>query len=475
MSELASLTLLEAAAGVRERRVTSASLTRAALERAQAAQARLNCFIRIDAESALEQAERADRAVLEGRPLGALHGVPLAHKDMFYEPGRITDCGSRVRQGFRPERESTLLARLRAAGAVSLGTLNMNEFALGVTGHNAVWGDCRNPWNPEHVPGGSSSGSGAAVAARVVYGSLGSDTGGSVRVPAAACGVVGLKPTYSRLSRYGCMGLSPSIDTPGPLARTVGDCARLLGAVAGHDPKDPTSSARPVPDYEAATCQDVRGARIGVPRNYFYDCASEEVRAAMAASLAVLEGEGAELVELEVPAPEHLSELSRAIVYSEATALHGQWLRHRGEEYSPQVRVRASTGLGIPASIYLEAQHLRPILLRRFVGAVFDRCDVLHTPTLSIAPPTLRETDVGSGAALWELLALLVHCTAPFNYLGLPALAVPAGFTRSGLPLSLQLAGGPFAEAVLLRVGAAYERATAWSTQAPPDPCSSVP
>jgi aspartyl-tRNA(Asn)/glutamyl-tRNA(Gln) amidotransferase subunit A len=343
----------------------------------------------------------------------------------------------------------------------------MNEFALGPTGHNATWGDCHNAWNPANIPGGSSSGSGAAVAARIVYGALGSDTGGSIRIPAAANGIVGVKPTYSRLSRAHCMPLSHSLDTPGPLARTARDCARLLKTIAAYDPDDPGSSRRSVPDYEGATQRDIVGVRVGIPENYFFDHVTSDVGLAIQTAISTLESLGAVLVRLKVPSPEPLSEFSRVLAYSEASAIHGTWLRERAEEYSAQVRVRAMIGSVIPASIYIEALHLRPGLLREFVTEVFERCDVLLTPTLSIPVPTLAETDVGSGESMWRVLSLLVHCTAPFNYLGLPAISVPAGFTTNGLPASLQLVARPFAETMLFRVAGAYQNASDWHERSP--------
>lgn len=461
-------TMAEAAEAIAGRRVSSVELTKAALARAESRQPELNCFIRIEPEAALEAARQADAALARGVEPGPLHGVPLAHKDMYYDAGRVTDCASEVRRGYQPRVTATLIARMRAAGAVNLGTLNMTEFALGPTGHNAIWGDCRNPWNTTHITCGSSSGSGAAVAARIVYASLGSDTGGSTRLPAAANGLVGIKPTYSRLSRHGCMGLSFSVDTPGPVARTARDVARLFGVIAGHDPADPTSSRRAVPDYEAATNRGIQDLRIGVPENYYFDRVADDVGGLLDDALRVLDRAGARIVRLRTPEASHLAELSRALVYSEGTALHGDWLRSRGEAYSPQVRVRASTGLAIPAPVYVEALHLRPILLREFVECVFGACDVLFTPTLSIPVPTLDETDVGSRNVMWDTIGTLVHCTAPFNYLGVPALAVPVGFTRNGLPASMQLVGRPFAEARLLRTAAAYQRHTDWHERAPP-------
>lgn len=459
MTDLAALDLVEVADAIRDGALTSLAVTEAVLARAEREQARLNCFLEIDREGALRAAEQADRLRAAGQSLGPLHGVPLAHKDMFDVAGRVVRYGSRVRGTHRAIGNATVIDRLDAAGAVRIGALNMAEFALGPTGHNAVWGDCRNALDPAFMAGGSSSGSGAAVAACATYAALGSDTGGSVRIPAAANGVVGLKPTYGRISRHGSMRLAPSIDVIGPIARSVRDCARLLRVVAGHDARDPQSSRLPVPDYESMLARGIRGLRIGVPRSYFFEVASEDVRVAMQRSVDALRAQGADIVDVDVPDARPLAELSRAIVYSEAAGLHAHWLRERGDAYSPQVRVRASTGFAIPAAVYYQALLLRVPMLRRFVGEVFARCDVLHTPTLPIATPTLAEVDVGAGETLWRTLSRLVHCTAPFNFLGLPALAVPAARAANGMPTSVQLVGRPFSEALLLRVAAAHERA----------------
>lgn len=461
MNALERLGLVELAGLIRAGSVTSVAATEAVLARAAQVQPRVHCFLDIDRDGALQAAEQADRARAAGATLGPLHGVPLAHKDMFDVAGTTIRYGSRVRGEHRPTITATVIERLAAAGALRIGTLNMAEFALGPTGHNGAVGDCRNGRDPNFMAGGSSSGSGAAVAACAAFGALGSDTGGSVRIPAAANGVVGIKPTYGRVSRHGSMRLAPSIDVLGPLARSVRDCARLLQVVAGHDPKDPQTSVLPVPDYEAALGRGVAGLRIGVPRNYFFDVATDEVRAAMQRSVDALAAQGARIVEIELPDMKPLAELSRAIVYSEAAGLHAHWLRTRPDVYSPQVRVRASTGLGIPASVYYEALLLRVPMLRRFVGEVFSRCDVLHTPTLPIATPTFDETNVGAGESLWRTLSRLVYNTAPLNFLGLPAVAVPASLAANGMPTSVQLVGPPFSEALLLRVAAAHEAAHA--------------
>lgn len=451
--------LCSAATALRERRIRAQDLVAASLERARRLMLTHRCFLALD-EHAPEAAVAADAALDAQRTATrSLLGVPLAHKDMFDRRGELLRYGSRVREGHRAQQDATVIERLNAAGAVTVGALNMAEFALGATGHNAAFGDCCNAWNPAYVAGGSSSGSGVAVAAGAVFASLGSDTGGSVRIPASVNGVVGLKPTYGRIPRSGSMKLSPSVDVIGPIARTAADVALLLGIVAGADGKDTQASRLPVEDFQAALVGHLQGVRIGIPRNYFFDVASDEIGAAMQASLAVLERAGAQLVEVEVPDVEVMAELSRAVVYAEATALHAPWLRERADRYTPQVRVRASTGLAIPAPIYLEALQLRLPLLERFVHEVFSRCEVLHTPTLPIPVPRREETDVGSGQAMWTILSRLVHCTAPFNYLGLPAVTVPAGLDRNGLPMGAQYVARPFAEALLLRVADVQQRA----------------
>jgi aspartyl-tRNA(Asn)/glutamyl-tRNA(Gln) amidotransferase subunit A len=461
-------TLVEAAVALARGELTSEALTRACLERAHRLNPTLNCFLRIEDEAALAAARRADAARASGHPLGVLHGVPIAVKDMFYDPTRETSSGSEIRRGFHGTATATALRRLKAAGAVVLGALNMTEFALGPTGHNPFYGACHNPWNPDHIAGGSSSGSGAAVAARIAFGTLGSDTGGSIRLPAAANGILGMKPTYGLVPRTGAMPLSWSIDHVGPLARTAADLARLLGVVAGHDPADPTSSRRPVPDYESQLDAGVRGLRLGVPRNFFFDGVEPVVGSVLEAALATLEAAGARRVAVTVPHAEHLTELGRTVVYTEAAALHGHWLRTRPQDYSPQVRARVATGIAIPAAAYAEALQLRASVLGRVCDQVFGACDVLVTPALAIEVPTLAATDVGGSASMWSTIGRLLQCVAPFNYLGLPALSVPVGFTPSGLPAGLQLVGRPFAEATLLGVAAAYQRLTGWHEHLPP-------
>ena len=469
MTSPAELSLCEAADRIRARELSSREVTAACIERIERHAGALNCFIRFDPDDALAQADAADRALAAGAPAGPLHGVPLAHKDMFYRAGVVCTCGSKIRRDFVPDRTATVLERLDAAGALDVGALNLSEFAHGPTGHNAHFGPCRNPWNPGHIPGGSSSGSGAAVAARLVHGALGSDTGGSVRLPAAANGLVGIKPTQTRVSRHAIMGLSFSLDNVGPLTRTVRDAARLLGVIAGHDPDDATSSTAPVPDYEGRTlAPGVRGLRVGVPRNYYYDTVAPEVKERLDGSLRELEGLGTEIVEVTVPHHEHLTHLQHVVQTTEAAALHADWIAHRPGDYGPQVRARIQPGLTIPATWYLRALQLRPRIVADFVEQVFGACDVLHLPAIAIPVPTVAETDVGASRGFTRVVASVVRCTVPMNFLTCPSIVLPAGFTANGLPCAFQLAGRPFDEATLFRAGAAYEAATGFPERAPP-------
>jgi aspartyl-tRNA(Asn)/glutamyl-tRNA(Gln) amidotransferase subunit A len=465
VTDPAALSLRAVAANIAQGTLRAEAVVEACLDRVERLQPALNCFIRVTAEGARAKARAADAAVKAGQPLGPLHGVPLAHKDMFYRAGEVCSCGSKIRADFAPDQTATVLTRLDAAGGVELGRLNMAEFAMGPTGHNEHFGRCRNPWNPDHITGGSSSGSGAAVAASLVFGALGSDTGGSVRLPAAACGVVGIKPTLGRVSRYGTMPLSHSLDCIGVLARTVGDCARLLTVIAGHDERDGASSRRAAPDYEdglgdAAHPGALAGVTVGVPDRYYHDGIDAEVAALIDASRAVLEKRGAKIVDVPVGDHGAINDLSSGVLWPEAAAIHLPWLRQRAQDYAGQSRARLLVGLGVPATLYVEAVRMRAKLLEDCLHATFSRCDVLHVPVLRRPVPTAAETDVGGGAAMQEVLGQIVANTRPFNYLGLPGLSVPIGLTRNGLPQAMQLVGRPFREDLLFRLGAAYEAAT---------------
>jgi aspartyl-tRNA(Asn)/glutamyl-tRNA(Gln) amidotransferase subunit A len=455
------MSLVEAADAIAAKRLSSRELTQSALDRIGHIAETLNCFIRVDAEKALAAADAADRA----SPRGKLHGVPLAHKDMYYREGVVSSCGSRI--GRAPSAvTATALARLDAAGALDLGALNMAEFAFGPTGHNHHFGACRNPWNPENVTGGSSSGSGAAVASGLVFAALGSDTGGSIRLPAALCGIVGIKPTWGRVSRYGAMPLSFSLDTVGPLARRVKDCARLLGVLAGADPDDATASAAPVPDYEGACGAPVKGMRLGVARSFYERDVAAPVTEAIEAALEVWRGLGAEIVEVKLPDMDEIAALYQILISAEAFAVHAEGLRRRPEDYSPQARARLAPGLAIPAVQYLEALRARAMVVAAFKEQVFGKCDALVAPVAPFASAAIAETDVGGGPDMFKVLGNFTRFTRHANYLGLPSLALPCGFDH-GMPIGLQLMGAPFAEATLFRLGFAYEQATEWHKAEP--------
>ena len=465
-NEILNLSLTEIAAAIRKRKISALEVTQACLEQAQRIQPKINCFISIETDDALKAARAADRELKRGARLGPLHGVPLAHKDMYYRKGRVSTAGSKILRDYRPEVTATVVERMYAAGAIWLGSLNMAEFAGNPTGHNDYFGHCRNPWNTQHITGGSSSGSGAAVAARACYGALGSDTGGSIRHPAAANGVVGLKPTYGRASRFGILPRSWSLDTVGPLTRTVRDCARLMRVISGIDLKDPTCSSEPVPDYEKELTGRIKGVRIGVPTNYYYDGATADIQRCMQQSLEVLKSLGARVIELEVPDPHRMFDLSNVISQSEAATIHARWLRERRQDYSIW-GARIEPGLFIPAVSYLEAQNARPRLTREFVDQVFTKVDVLHAPVFAMPVPTIAETMPGASDEVVAIHARLSRNNRPANFLGIPALSIPAGFASNGLPAAFQLMGRPFSEALLFRVGDAYQRMTDWHQRAP--------
>ena len=460
-------TLTEVADGIKKKKFSSEEVTKECLNLVHQAQPKLNCFISIDAEAAIESARKADRELASGNKLGMLHGVPLAHKDMFYKKGLKSTGGSKIQKDFIPSYTATVISRLEAAGAISLGGLNMSEFASGPVGQNLHFGDCKNPWNTKHAPGGSSSGSGSAVAGRLVFGALGSDTGGSVRIPAALCGLVGLKGTQGRVSRYGGMPLSFSLDCFGPLTRTVKDCARLFSVIAGADKMDPTASLNDVDDYETACSESIEGIKIGIDRGYGGILPSPEVSLAIEKAIDLFSKLGAIIVDVTLPDQDELNALSNIITRSEAATLHKKWLTTRRDDYSPQVRRRIEIGLAIPATRYLEALSLRSHHLSKFNDAVFEKCDTVILPTVGEPSPTLAELDIGDSKELPKMLRRLTGYTRPMNYYGVPALSLPAGFSQTGLPLGFQLVGRPFAEKLLFQIGAAFQQETNYHLDSP--------
>jgi aspartyl-tRNA(Asn)/glutamyl-tRNA(Gln) amidotransferase subunit A len=465
-AEPALLSLTAVAKGIAEKRFSSREVTKSCLDRIAKWQPRLNAFMAIEAEPALAAADAADAALAKGTGSGALHGVPLAHKDMYYEAGKVVTCGSKIRRDFVATTTSTALQRLRDAGAIRLGSLQMAEFAYGPTGHNFHHGAVHNPWNTNHITGGSSSGSGSAVAARLTFAALGSDTGGSIRMPAHFCGVTGLKVTYGRISRAGAMPLSQSLDTVGPLARTAEDCALLLGLMAGADPEDPTAVAGPLPDYTAAAKESIKGLTIGVPTAFYVDDLDAEVARALEATVAVLKKEGANIVAVELPDQRQLTAACQLVLAVEGAAFHKRWLIERPQDYGPQVLMRLQNGLAISGVSYLEALRWRGPALAAHLAAVAG-VDAVITPVAPVAAPTIAESDVGNAPDAEAVIQRLTRFTRPINYLGLPALSIPSGFTKSGLPVGMQLIGRSFDEAMLLRIGSAFQRATDFHARVP--------
>jgi len=453
MDTLTSLSCVELAAAIREQRTTCSAAVEAVLERARAVQPRLNCFLRIDEDAALAAAHLADREVARGYLRGPLHGVPMAHKDMYYRRGVISSCGSTIMLD-RPARATArVLEHLDAAGAIQFGVLNMAEFAMGPTGHNWHYGHCRNPWDPQRITGGSSSGSGASVAARANFAALGSDTGGSIRLPSAFCGLAGIRPTHGRVSVENILPLCPSLDTVGPLTRTVADAALMLQVIA--------------PGFSVDLDAPVKGLRIGKPKQVFYEGCDAEIAGAMEASLEAFRLLGATVVEVELPEFSKLSALAATLHAAEANPFHDAWFRTRPQDYSPQVRERLEKGRPVLARDYLLALQARRPAIDAFCDAVFSKVDLVHGPVVSFQTPTIGETDISTGDAAAEMLGRFVRLTRPISYLGLPVVSANAGFTNAGMPIGMQLIAPPLGESAALRAAHAFQRATDWHLRAP--------
>jgi len=456
-------TIAGLAEAIRSKKLSPVEAARGYLDRIERLNPKLRSFITVDAEGALARA----RALEQAQPRGPLHGVPLAYKDLCAVKGLHTSCGTRTPDYFLSARECTAVTRLTQAGAVTLGKLNMSELAMGPFGDNAHHGDAQNPWRIGHVTGGSSSGSGGAVAARLCAGALGSDTGGSIRLPAAACGIVGLKPTYGRVSRAGAMALSWSYDHLGPMTLTVRDCALLLGVIAGHDPEDATSSHHDVPDYAGALDGPVRGLRVGVPENYYFDALHPEVEKAVRAAVVELGKLGVRVTALKVPDPHAVVVCNNAMVSAEAATIHSRILKERPGELQPAVLARLAPGLRVSAHDYLQGSRLRARLTREFIAEVFAEVDVLVAPTIPEPAPSLAAAKSGTTDDVVKRMGRFSRLTRPLNALGLPTLSVPCGFSSAGLPIGLQIVGRAFDEATVLRLGRAYEQATDWHSRRP--------
>jgi aspartyl-tRNA(Asn)/glutamyl-tRNA(Gln) amidotransferase subunit A len=456
--ELVYMTIRELGARYRKRELSPVEVTRLLLARIEKLEPALHAFVTLTPERALADAKAAEAALARGdeRPL---LGIPIGHKDIYMTRGIRTTGGSALLADWVPDEDATVVRRWQEAGTVLLGKLITHEFAFGLQFPGHRFPPARNPWNVDHIPGGSSSGSGAALAAGMLHGATGSDTGGSIRGPASFCGIAGIKPTYGRCSRAGVLTLSWTLDHTGPLGRTVEDCAYLLQAMAGHDAADPASSHRPVDDYVSGLEGGVRGLSIGVPRNYFFQDVDPEIASAFEEALATLRKLGAEVRDLTVPSFD-LSPSFLLILMAEAYAYHEQDIRTHPELYGEVLRERILAGALVTAAEYTQAQRIRAQICAD-VAEVMRGVDLLATPTSpKPATPFTQAQD--------PEFAFPRSNTGPFNITGQPTLALPCGFSKAGLPLSMQLSGRAFEEATVLRAGRAYERATAWHTRRPP-------
>ena len=465
MSDPAELTLKDLAAAIRRRKVSSVEATKAMLARIDKWQPKLNAFARVEAEDALKSAKTADRALAAGKAKGPLHGVPLAHKDMYYSKGKLAECGSKIRKGWIAPTTATAIEKLEAAGSFRLGALNMVEFAYGPTGHNVHTGHVKNPWDTSRVTGGSSSGSGSAVGARLVPAALGSDTGGSIRLPAHFCGTSGFKPTNNRVSRANCMPLSFTLDTVGPLARTAEDCAIIMSILIGPDPLDPTTATAPKWDAKAAK-RPAKGMTIGIPKAFYVDDLEADVGKAFQEAIAAFKSLGVKVVEVDLPDQTLVTAAAMAIITVESVTYHAPWLRTRPDDYGPQVRNRLSNGLAFSGVEYLEALRWRAHALEAHLASI-GKCDALLAPAYRAVAPTIAETDVGGGSNAEQVIQGLTRFLRPINYLGLPVLSVPAGFGAHGMPIGLQLIGRPFRDEALAALGIAFQGATDHHQKAP--------
>ncbi len=428
--------------------------TEEALSSIEGPGSRFNCFITVLRDSAVGQAKESEARWRGGRPLGPLDGVPIAVKDLFYIKGVRCTAGSRILSDNVAPYDSPVVRKLKDAGAVLVGTTNMHEFAAGITGENPHYGPVRNPWNEGRISGGSSSGSAAAVCAGLVAGALGTDTAGSVRTPAALCGVVGFKPTYGRISRLGVIPLASSFDTVGTLTNTAWDAAALLSAIAGHQPDDLTTVASDVPDY-LSELGDPGKVKAGVPKRYFHDSVEPGVEAVFDRFLDRIRGLGWEVKDEEIKGVEKAADCWKTIRYTESTAFHLRWLESSPEAYGEDVRLSLERGKRISAVDYVSAQNLRPLLMQDFAASFEDR-DVMVVPCTAVTAPEIGQREVEVSGKTVDVRSALIDFTLPFNVVGFPVISVPAGLSE-GLPVGVQLVSRPFDEAKLLRLAAALE------------------
>ena len=455
MKEFDQLSARALAKAIRKQKISSVDATKEAISRLQAAHEITNCLIALDRD-AVKAARHIDAEIDKGKHKAPLDGVPLAHKDMFDRKGHIATWGANIRSDEPAKQDATVLARLKDAGALHIGTLHLTEFAFGPTGHNYVAGHARNPWDPTRITGGSSAGTACAVAYGAIPAGLGSDTGGSLRLPAACCGITSIKPTWGRVSRAGAMPLSPALDTIGVLARHVEDLALMMRVLAGRDSRDSSSGDVKVPDYVDHLDDSLKGLKVGIDETVNAQ-ASPEVQAMMETVAGILTGLGLKKVAAEFPDWQTLDYMTQLTQQPDAAAAHDYHLRTRPDDYGPQVRARLEIGHFIPAVAHLTALRARGKLLQQTLDETFKDADVMLLPVLADPLPTIAELDVGGGPDAAPRLGRVVKFTRPINYLGLPAITLPIP-RGSGLPNGFQLVGRPYSEALLFTIGQAYQQ-----------------
>ena len=463
--DLANLSIPRVARALRDKELSALELTEAYLRRIEALNPRVNAYVTVTAERARDDARRADAELAVGRDRGLLHGIPIGHKDLYETAGIRTTGGGKFHASHVPSADCTVARKLREAGTVLLGKLNTHEYAYGATTTNPHYGATRNPWDLARIPAGSSGGSGAAIAAGLATATTGTDTGGSIRMPASVCGVVGLKPTYGRVSKQGVLPLSYAFDHAGPIVRTVEDAALVLNAIAGYDAADATTARIPSEDYGAQLGAGVRGLRVGVPREWFFERCDEEVAAGVEAALAELRRLGADVRDVALPGVAEGVGAIFGFVLAEAQEIHAANLKARPQDFGADVRaiLQSPAPSGPALMTALRARDALIVAARQ----ALEQVDVLVTPTTPIPAARIGEEITRVASEDMPVLAAMIRCTAPFNATRLPALSLPCGFTRAGLPIGLQIAGRPFDEATVLRVGHAYEQATDWHRRVP--------
>jgi len=467
-TEIPFLPATKLSALIRSGDVSPVEAAEAYLERIGQIDGKLNSYITVCRDEALAEAQQAEKEIAAGNYRGPMHGLPVAVKDQFYTKGIRTTGGSAILKDLVPNEDATVVANLKAAGSVLLGKLNMSEYAMGDAFFHP-FGTPHNPWDLSRNPGTSSSGSGAATAAFLCATSLGEDTGGSIRGPASFCGLVGIRPSWGRVSRYGVLGASWSMDTVGPISRTTADCAMTLGAIAGYDPKDPSTWDVPVPDYLSMLTGEIRGLKVGVIRERVdTEVVDPEVRDHVVQAIAVLGEMGADIQEVSIPLIVHSAAISNTIILTDAAGVHRQGIDEHLGEYDHNIQIRLLVGSIIPAQAHQKAVKLRQVLRQQILDAL-EKVDVLVMPTSSIpASPIPTKAGIGSKQEVLDGLAGRRSFTAPFNVANTPALSINCGFTSKNLPVGFQIAGKPFDEGTLFRVAHAYEQATDWHTRRPP-------